>query len=274
MWTPRSKGLAHLLTALLVVQASFGQTGFPLYFFPRDRMVRLFVADGMAHRFAAAKVLENRQVKGSVGSVIPVLETDYLGFMLQASIGASVHTQLDLSQSISIISTEFLVDFFLLDARLDEQTILRIGMGHTSHHLGDNAFATLQRVKPLDYSRDYIQLFVVRELAPVRLYSGASYAYNFVVDTPLRKPWWMQVGIDGDLMAIADGFNLYAGCDFKVRQEVNFGSTQRYELGIRWPSEYGRHLRLAWAYQTGYDERGQFFSDRVRWNTIGVTIEP
>lgn len=184
-----------------------------------------------------------------------------------------MHTQLDPSQTISVLSTEFLIDFFLLDVILDERTILRAGMGHASHHLGDNGLGGSMAVKPLDYSRDYLQLFAVRKESGLRLYLGAVFAYNFVIDAHVRKPWWFHGGIDGDLIAIFEGVNLYAACDMKIREEVHFGSTQRYEVGLRWPAENGRHLRLAWAYQTGYDERGQFYEDRVRWNTIGVAIE-
>lgn len=226
----------------------------------------------MAHRFGAAKLFGNRQFRGSIGSTIPVISSDYLGLPAQASIGASVHAQLDLSQSISLISTEFIVDFFLLDAQLGGNTVVRVGVSHTSHHLGDNAFARIQGSKPLDYSRDYLQMFLVRSYVHVRFYAGTQYAYNFVIDTPVRKPWWLQAGFDGEVFSFQPGFKVYAGYDIKFRQESHFASTQRFELGLLWPSDNGRSLRLSLAHQAELDERGQFFSDHVQWNSVGLAI--
>ncbi|MBI3006114.1 MAG: DUF1207 domain-containing protein [Ignavibacteriales bacterium] len=243
----------------------------PLQFFPSYQMLRPFIGDVMAHRFGAAKLFGNKQFRGTVGSVVPVLGTDYPGFMLQASVGASVHAQLDLEQSISLMSTEFVIDFFLLDALVHESTIIRLGVSHTSHHLGDNALARLN-AKPLDYSRDYLQLFFVHMFSPVRLYTGTQYSYNFVAGSPIHKPWWIQTGVDAELFSFGPGFVVYAGSDFKFRQEVSFASTQRFELGFLWPSTNGRNLRFSLAHQTGVDERGQFYAEHIQWNSIGVAI--
>ncbi len=265
--------LQAFVALFLTVQVLNGQTDSPVHFFPSHQLLRQFVGDGMAHRFGAAKLFGNRQLRGSTGSVIPVMNTEYLGLPMQASVAASVHAQLDLSQSISLMSTEFVVDFFLLDVQPADDTIVRLGISHTSHHLGDNSSSRLQNQIPLDYSRDYVQLFFVQTMFPVRVYAGTQYAYNFVVNTPIKKPWWLQTGVDGEIASFEPGFKLYAGCDVKIRQEMNYATTQRYELGLMWPSNNGRNLRFSLAHQAGVDERGQFFTEHIQWNSIGVAIE-
>lgn len=64
---------------LIGIQTGMGQTGDVLRFFPGIPALRPFVADGMAHRFSVAKLMDSKRVNAAVGTVIPVIESAYLG---------------------------------------------------------------------------------------------------------------------------------------------------------------------------------------------------
>ena len=162
--------------------------------FPSRTFVRSFVADGTAHRFGVEKAFERNEVLGSIGGVLPVAELHLLAVPVQLSLGASAHMTLDPRERIAVMSTEYYIDFFMIDMLWSERLFTRVGMGHTSHHLGDNGAAALQNGSVLDYSRDYVQAVGGYDDGTVRLYAGANYAYEFVIGTVLRKPWLLTAG--------------------------------------------------------------------------------
>lgn len=267
-----------LIVAVMITSAwpevlrSQGTSG--IIFFPERVMITSLPGDPTAHRFRVARQMGKRIVETSLGGVIPVVETAFSGIPVQIGIGASVHTRLDPKQSISVESADYFVDFLLVDIEWERALRSRIGMGHTSHHLGDNE-KLLQRGRPLDYSRDYVQMVLIGELTDLhaRVYAGGSYSYAFVIDRRINKPWLFQIGVIQQV-EICEGWpELLGAVDVKFRQESDFGSTQRYLFGLQYITENGHIVRIEFSHQRGLDPRGQFSGERGVSNSVGVAFE-
>ncbi|HEX9614599.1 MAG TPA: hypothetical protein VGA55_03805 [Bacteroidota bacterium] len=242
-------------------------------FLPHDRIVADFPGDETAHRFSAATVFGSHEVPVSVGGTIPWADVEFFGTTVQLSSGASIRARLDPRRSIGILSTEFSVDFVLVDVPASPDLVVRTGIGHASHHLGDSGADSAR--KSIDYSRDYLRMAVVYVLGDPgpHVYGGLQYAYNFVVERHLNKPLTFQFGIGGTILHLGSAFFLYGGADLKVKEEFAFGTSRRIELGVEYANGRGRFVRLGLARRAGLDDRGQFFGKRREETTVGMCIE-
>ena len=264
--------LILMMIAAISLEAQDGGDISSFRFLPSRRLVHDFIADGTAHRFSAI-LLSSSDVQVGVGGILPVLDYDPWGIPVQVSLGASIQARLDPGQSIAVQSSEFSVDFFLLDAQLSDDLIVRTGMTHSSHHLGDglNGDST---ILPIDYSRDDAQLYVIHSLSFLRgqAYAGVRYAYNLVIRQPNKKRLVIHAGMHAPLWSFSQDLSLFAGGDIKIRQELSYGTSQRCEAGLQYRSEAGRIIRLVVSYSGGFDERGQFLGKRRSEAGVGIVI--
>ncbi len=272
------------LSAGLSVLLVIGVTTFPLTaqgnadslsprFLPSEHLVHDFVADGTAHRFSAHQILSSREVQVSVGGIVPLIGYTVWHTPVQVSTGASIYARLDPGESIAVLSSEFSVDFFLLDVQLKEDLVARAGMGHASHHLGDGVPKD-STVHPIDYSRDDVQLFMIHRINGFsgQFYAGFRYNYGLVVRQPVKKPLWLQFGMHAVPWSFSQELSAYVGLDIKLRQELSYGTSQRYEAGLQFKTVEGRALRLSVSYSAGFEERGQFFGKRRGETGIGMIL--
>lgn len=240
---------------------------------PAGHLVQDFVADGTAHRFSAYQMFSPRAVHVSVGGIFPLVDYMIGNLPIQLSTGASIHARLDPERSIAVLSNEFAVDFFLLDVQLTDDVIVRTGMGHASHHLSDGVSRD-STVQPVDYSRDDFQLFMIHPVSGFsgQIYAGFRYSYAHVINQPIHKPLSLQFGTHIHPWSFSRGFSVYIGLDVKLRQELSYGTSQRYEFGLQYKSAEGRALRLGLSYSGGFEERGQFFGERRSEAGIGIAL--
>lgn len=262
---------------LLLVDPLFPQTWSGLdsllTIFPVKKLVPEFIADGTAHRFSIGKAFQVNHVYGSIGGTLPLFESPVVGKAIQVGFGVSVYTQMHPHQNIAIISTEFYIDYMLIDIAWNDNVFSRLGFGHTSHHLGDNAFAVLQKTKPIDYSRDYVEGFLGYTDSSMRVYAGANYGYGFIIDHPVSKKWMFETGIEASIMQLGQGLVVFGAMDVKLRQELQYGSTVRFQGGVQFHNGTDRLFRLALTHQTGLEERGQFHGQRLVVTTVGLMVE-
>jgi len=242
-------------------------------FLPSRHLVHDFIADWTAHRFSATQLLSPNEVQVSVGGILPLLGYDVWEMSVQLSTGASIQARLDPGRSIAVQSSEFSIDFFVLDVQMSHDLVFRTGMSHSSHHLGDGESGD-SAASPIDYSRDEIQVFMIHPSSFFRgqVYAGLRYAYALVIHHPVHKPVSLQIGMHLLAWSFSQELSLYGGWDIKVRQELSYGTSQRYEAGLQYTSEAGRILRFAISYSGGFDERGQFFGKHRRAAGVGIIV--
>jgi hypothetical protein len=243
--------------------------------FPKQRLVPSFTANPTAHQFSAGEILKNRNVSTSMGGIFSLVDVHSGWFSAQLSVGSSVYAYLDPPSSVNLVTTDFYVDFVMIDIPLTERLTIRVAPGHTSHHLSDNAYEASGLEKSLNYVRDYWDVFTIYRSEELRgfLYGGAFYNYTYQIGREINKPWLFEFGAEFFQTPIATGIVAYCGFDIKLREESNYATTQNYQLGIKFLNDNSYDVRLALDFRTGIDERGQYVRNRERWVMVAAYID-
>jgi hypothetical protein len=255
--------------------ASLAQTNDSIAFIPGKRFIPSFTAGGTEHRLSYAKDLSTSSFYAGLGGSFPAALVRYRGIECLMSVSGTVYTTLaSAGVKFNVTNADYYADV-TFDFPVAEETALRLGAGHSSHHLVDDGVAALGAASVINYARDYYQLFVVREISVIRgfVYGGLYYNYSFLVNTRRDGQFLFQGGADGGNLPLMFGFELYGAFDIKFRSEVNYGSTQSYQIGIRSRNEEYRAVRLAYTYRTGMEERGQFYNNRSTSQSIGLFFD-
>jgi len=242
-------------------------------FLPSDRFVPSFTASGTEHRVSLNKQLTRGIFIGSMGGIFPVADIHLGDDICQFSIAATVYTSLQNANiKFDVTNVDFYVDF-LFDIPLTDRLTTRVGWGHTSHHLADDAVG--DGLVPINYARDYYQLFGTYSFpSPYAfVYGGVYWTYSFLINANIGRKLLPEFGGETDLVALSDQSSLFAALDCKYRGEVNFGSTQSYQFGYKIHNQQSRNIRLAYTFRTGIDERGQFYSQHTTLHTVGLFFD-
>ncbi len=243
--------------------------------FPDSHFVQTFTADAQYHRMEAASLLTKNRTIANIGAIVPVFNLTLLHLPIQLSIGGSSHIELEPDERANLVTTDFYVNYCLADILFNKNSSLRIGAGHSSHHFSDNWYEFTKTKKSLIYSKDYVQLFYIHLFSSYSLqfYFGTTYSYYFIINRETFHPWAPQIGFDWDVKKISEQASLYSAADIKLRHEVQFASTQNFQIGARWKNGKRFSARLAYQFRNGIDERGQYFSHRRRFHSIGLFFD-
>lgn len=273
--------LFRFLCILFIFSHSLcGQFLKAIHLFPDSHYVNTFIADAHAHKMGIETIELTRNLHASFGGSFSVFEFILANVPMQASFGGSVHFDLRPSGQTHIVSSEYYIDYFILDVFIKEKAIgdfsiaSRFVSGHTSHHLSDTWIDDEQPPVAIHYARDYVRLFVVcAKQKEAKLYIGADYAYIFTIDRRIQKPWTFQAGGEAAFLSLTEKIVAYAAVDCKIKQEAAFTATTSYQAGIKMPMNHNRTFRIAYQFRHGLDERGQFFPQHRTLSTIGFYIE-
>ena len=269
-----------ILVFLFTSQSLFSQFLSNIHLFPDSQYVKTFTANAHANTMTIEDIELSRNLRASMGGTFPVFAFEMLDRPMQASFGASVHFDLRPSGQTHIISSEYYIDYFILDVLIQEKIedalrmTVRFAAGHTSHHLSDNWAEITNQTNAIHYARDYVRLFfVLSKSEGMQAYIGADYGYIFTINNRIPKPWTFQAGGEAMLFRLYESITAYAALDCKLRQEAGFAATTTYQVGIKMPMQRHRTLRLAYQFRHGVDERGQFFPQHRMLSTLGIYIE-
>lgn len=238
---------------------------------PATHLIAARAGDATAHRIYIARVLNpnrNRDVDeyiGSMGGLFPVAALQYGKHKFMFSIASTLYTQIVRPPgNIEVETTDFFADVYL-DYRPSDRIAFRIGIGHTSQHLTDDAFEIMGFTRSVNYVRDYYHGYVHYTFpkAGVEVYGGAIWNHHLIIDSILAPRMLWQWGGEWAPVTINKIHAPFLAMDGKFRGELNGGQSFQASIGWRTGDRYGRHLRVAWFYRTGYEERGQFHN-RIR----------
>jgi len=250
-----------------------GQVVQSLSFFPSTKWVTAFAADPTAHRIKSENIIGSKDTRNSLGATIPVCQASILGKTAQLSAAGSVHFDVHPSGSAQVVSTEFYVDFGVVDIMVDSNMYIRTLAGHTSHHLSDNWYEKLQLTESVNYSRDYVGLSVIYSSHKFMAYAGANFGYIFHLDGHDGQRWHFQAGGEIELLRLNPIARAYCAVDFKCYQEAGFEFGNVYQVGVKIPMQFTHMVRIAYQFRHGIDERGQFFPKHRQIHTIGIIVE-
>ena len=246
-----------------------------LTFLPSEKFIPSFTASGTEHRISYAKQLNNNSFIGSLGGVFPAARVRYKKMDCIISVGSTLYTTLrSAGIKYSVTNADFYVDL-MFDFLLSEYSALRLGSGHTSHHLVDDGVAAFGSSSVINYARDYYQIFFVQHIPLIHgfTYGGMYYTYSFLINSRRDGQLLVQCGADGGNIVVWKSFTLYTAFDLKARSEVDYAATQSYQAGIRIMDEYFRSIRFAYTYRTGIDDRGQFYNQRITYHSLGLYFD-
>ena len=244
-------------------------------FLPKQKYVSPFTANGNEHRISYNKLLNRNSLIGSMGGIFPMANIQFKGIDAQVSIASSIYTFLNSAGiRFQVVNVDFFVDMYA-DVKLTSSATVRIGWGHTSQHLADDAFESLGYTKSVNYARDFYQLFLIHQVPLIKgfVYGGTYYNYSFLIDKRIDGEFLLEAGSEFLNVPIFRPVNFYSAVDIKLRSELAYGATQSYQTGIKIQNESLSAMRVAYTYRTGIEERGQFYTQRNNYHTVGMFFD-
>jgi hypothetical protein len=232
-------------------------------------------ANATEHGLSLAKILTRNHFWAGIGGRVPALGFKYGHIIGDLVLASTIYSQLDRkSGSIRVINTDFYVDV-LLSMTWNEKTYVQIGPGHTSQHLNDDAYEIFNLGHSINYVRDYVKLVVLQKSEFIHgfVYIAAYYHHTFKIPIPGNHIWLFDFGMDALNYQFSEFTSAYVAIDIKLRDEFRFGSTQSYQAGIKIKGASLSTVRIAYNYRTGYEERGQFFSQKIDLHTLGAYFD-
>jgi hypothetical protein len=246
--------------------------------YKESHLVPIYAADTRAHRLGIQRNFNASEFIGSMGGQFPVYNFNRGKHRFQFEIAGS--TYMGLLRSVnhgSVLNTDFYVDVFL-NYQFRNNWALRLGSGHTSQHLSDDAIANAQ-YPFTNYARDYHQVGIsykgIRN--KYHLYNNFIINYNFKTDEDYSGKITIQPGFEYNInqtflnQTKPGGF--IVGADFKFRGELDFRSTNNLLLAYQFNHLSPQRLRLVLNFTTGADERGQFYRSNRNLISTGIYAE-
>lgn len=244
-------------------------------FLPKQKYVATFTANGNEHRISYNKLLNQKSLIGSMGGIFPMANIHLGELEAQLSIASSIYTFLNSAGlRFQVVNVDFFVDMYA-DVKFSPSATARIGWGHTSQHLVDDAFESLGYTKSINYARDFYQLFLIHQAPIIKgfVYAGTYYNYSFLIDKRIDGKFLWEAGSEFLNIPIYNKILFYSAVDIKLRSELVYGSTQSYQIGFKIQNELLSAIRIAYTYRTGIEERGQFYNQRNTYHTIGLFFD-
>ncbi len=241
-------------------------------FFPRDRIFPKFYADGVTEQFSLNKDLFTKRFIGAIGGSHSIVQFYWGKYLIQIGLGATVYASLIKKPDVVEVQTAgFFVDL-PIDIQLTRNIALRTGYGHYSAHLVDDGLDALQ-IQAINYAKDYVPLFISYNIDKSRYIFYGGFRFDTYTIPEYHKRWNFQIGAEGGNYLITEGVKLYGAVDIKFKSEAGWGSTQSYQIGLKFLESHSNALRLAYTYRTGLEDRGQFYKKHVSLSLVGFYFD-
>jgi hypothetical protein len=241
---------------------------------PESKMVATFTADTRANRLSFQRNFDEISYTASMGGIFPILNINKGKFNSQLSAAGSTYLTLARQNGAgSVKNVDFFGDIFL-DIQLSKLSVLRLGTGHSSQHLSDDAIIAGAAFK--NYAKDYHQVLYILKLKKwgLQAYGGLHYNYNFKTQGDISGKTMVQLGFEQWPFAKRNYLrNLYYGCDLKLREEHNFATTFNLQFGYKMVNQNGKALRIALDYTEGMDERGYYQPTNRNFAHMGIYFD-
>ena len=261
----------YLLLFFLFLTYSFNAQNISISVFPDEKKYEKYFADAISHQFSLNKHLESNQWFGNIGAELAIFDISYDNLTTQISAGATVYnTLIKTPGHIQVFTVDYLVDFYG-DIEIYNNLFSRFIFGHLSAHFSDDGITQLNYF-PVSYVRDYVGLHFQKQFPEKnsKIYIGGF--WNFHNEPKTEKHYTFQLGGDYAYQLL-DEIALFSAVDIKFKSEVEYATTQSYQIGIIFPYNKNTKLRIAYTYRRGYEERGQLFNLKDNKSMLGFYID-
>jgi hypothetical protein len=250
--------LFHLAFLLVLLPAqTLGGEDSTVQFLPGTKLFRRFTADALGHGISVSRIVNDRDWIGTIGASVPLVTVRPPGEIeLQFSAAVTTFNRLIKPPGLTVYTIDYRVDI-PIDARMGSLAV-RFAYGHYSCHFADDGIEIIGK-RSIQSLKDFLWMGCTYDIAPLggHVYAAGYYFYN---NYPrMDKRWQFQGGIEGGNVTLADFVKAYAAIDLKFKQEVNWGTTRSFQLGLRLFQRSSYGMRVAYTLRQGFDERGQFF---------------
>jgi len=262
--------LIRIAFLLLFYSTIYGQD-FSINVFPDNKLYEKYLADAISNQFSLNKHFESNQWFGNIGAEFALFDVKFYNIITQISAGATVYnTLIKTPGHIQVFTVDYLVDFYG-DIEITKNFFTRFIWGHLSAHFSDDGITQLNYF-PVSYVRDYVGLHFQKKISSYnsKFYLGGF--WNFHNEPETDKHFTFQLG--GDYRyRLFNNLALFAAIDLKFKSEVEFGTTQSYQIGVIFPFANRTRFRIAFTHRAGFEERGQLYNRKDNKNMLGFYID-
>jgi hypothetical protein len=250
-------------------------TQFSFKWFPNEKKVSIFTGDSRAHRLGFSRNFDERSYGVSMGNIFPVVNINKGKYTAQINAAGSTYlTLLRLNQAGSVLNSDYFADVFIDFASKSSPFIIRLGTGHSSQHLSDDAIHN-NKLPYQNYAKDYHQIMGIYQSKNrhILAYLGLQYNYNFkTIGNISNKALWQLGFVNYPFKNKMLAPFFYAG-DLKLREELNYDYTFNCQIGYAFKNEFDHAIRIALNYSDGTDERGYFHPNKRQFMHLGIYFE-
>lgn len=240
-------------------------------FLPEQKIFPRFTADALTHTISLSRVTDNRDWIGTIGASVPLLDVATPQGTVQFSVAASTFNRLiKPPRGLTVYTIDYKVDF-PLDFR-HRDLAFRIAYGHYSCHFADDGIELLGR-RSIQYIKDGLAVAASYDFAAIGGYVYTEAQYNYHISPMEDKRWQLQLGFECGNIVLAGDARLYSAVDIKWKQDVSWGTTQSYHLGVKLLERRNHGFRIGYTLRTGFEERGQFFDQQVTANLVSIFVD-
>jgi len=139
---------------------------------------------------------------------------------------------------------------------------------HVSAHLADGSLDT-----PIAYSRETLSARV--GFAPSYDFHAYLGVYRLLASFPSVPSWALQWGGSYFLSSTTKSLVPFIATDFKWKEESSYNPSLSLQVGLALnnPPQAYRSFRFYYAYFTGADPRGQFYSRSYTSHSFGIEMQ-
>jgi hypothetical protein len=239
--------------------------------FPGHRLFPLFTADALAPQLSITRITDTREWIGAIGGSFPLVQASFSDVRMQVGVAATIFNRLIKTPGhITVSTVDYKIDL-PVDVRWGSFAG-RAGFGHISAHFADDGIEQLGQ-HSISAVKDYI--FLAASYDVVRL-GGTVYLSvtdNYHNEPETAKHWMIQAGGTFGEVRVSSWARLYCAVDIKLKEEVEWGSTQSYQAGVRLLETETHAFRIAYTHRRGFEERGQLYDRSVIYNLISLFID-
>lgn len=267
----------------LAVNAATSATKYTFEMFPDGQLYPHYLANPARTTFSAQTQFyesttivdtSRRRFNLKIGGLLGILRfqsNNDPNAGMQLSLEGGFHGQFDADQSEDNIGWDGIYGL-MFEHRFNEEFAYRIGIHHTSSHVGDELMERTGRSR-INYTRQETRLGMTWNVTShLQLYAEAGHGHD-LRNLQLQKPWRYEWGAQYQRpQQFTSRMGWYAAVDFSRYEESDYATNFAMQLGLLWPRTQ-RDWRIAVEYYDGRNPLGEFFQDKDKYIGIGVWID-
>lgn len=233
-----------------------------------------FSAQNQFYKSTTIAATSRRRFDLKIGALLGIIrrqESNQSHAGMQLDLEAGFHGQFDADHSEDNIGWDGIYGL-MFSQRLNALFAYRVGIHHTSSHIGDELIARTGRTR-INYTRQETRFGVVWDVdAHNQFYAELGHGHD-LRNQQLQKPWRQEIGFQyQNNKAFNAGFGWYGAVDISRYEENNWDNNVAVQFGLVWARNV-RAWRVGLEYYDGRNPLGEFFQDQDKYVGFGLWID-